>query len=138
MRIEVGGNRLDEQLTTKMGFRKAVSLGGSVTGHGADLIIVDDLLKAMDAISPVERQRCKDFYEQTLISRLNDKQRGRIIVIRQRLHEDDLPRASDCVRHVRASGSAGHCNPRRDDPDRLWRISPSAQGYPALAREGAN
>lgn len=104
MRIEVGGNRLDEQLTTKGGSRKAVSLGGSVTGHGADLIIVDDLLKAMDAISPAERQRCKDFYEQTLISRLNDKQRGRIIVIQQRLHEDDLPG------HLIASGAFEHLN----------------------------
>ena len=33
---------------------------------------------------------CKEFYEQTLFSRLNDKQNGAIIAIQQRLHEDDL------------------------------------------------
>lgn len=57
MRIKVGGNRLDEQITTMNGGRKAVSLGGPVTGFGADVIIVDDLLKAADAAFAVERER---------------------------------------------------------------------------------
>jgi len=90
-RLDQGGNRMDEQITTAQGGRKAVSLGGAVTGFGADLIIVDDLMKASDAGSPVERQRVRDYYEQTLLSRLNNKSEGRIIVIQQRLHEDDLP-----------------------------------------------
>jgi predicted phage terminase large subunit-like protein len=90
-RLQVGGNRLEEQITTANGGRKAVSLGGAVTGFGADLIIVDDLMKALDASSDVERQRALDFYQQTLLSRLNDKKEGRIIVIQQRLHQDDLP-----------------------------------------------
>ncbi len=76
--------------TTKGGGRKAVSLGGAVTGFGADLIIIDDLMKAADANSVTERQRVRDYYSQTLYSRLNDKQQGRIISIQQRLHEDDL------------------------------------------------
>ena len=79
-----------ELVTAAGGGRKAVSLGGSLTGFGADIIIVDDLMKAGDASSPVERERVRDFYEQTLVSRLNDKRTGRIIVIQQRLHEDDL------------------------------------------------
>jgi predicted phage terminase large subunit-like protein len=90
-RIKVGGNRLDEQLTTRNGSRKAVSLGSAVTGFGADLIILDDPLKAADASSPTERQRVLDYYQTTLLSRLNDKVNGRIIVVQQRLHEDDLP-----------------------------------------------
>ena len=73
-----------------MGLRKAVSLGGSVTGHGANILIIDDLMKAEDACSVTERQRVKEFCEQTLFSRLNDKQNGAIIAIQQRLHEDDL------------------------------------------------
>lgn len=79
-----------ELVTAGAGGRKAVSLGGSLTGFGADIIIVDDLMKAADASSAVERQRVRDFYEQTLVSRLNDKCDGRIVVIQQRLHEDDL------------------------------------------------
>lgn len=90
-RLEAGGGRVDEQITTAQGGRKAVSLGGAVTGFGADLIIVDDLMKAGDANSPAERQRVRDYYEQTLVSRLNNKSEGRIISIQQRLHEDDLP-----------------------------------------------
>jgi predicted phage terminase large subunit-like protein len=83
-------NREAETLTTAKGGRKAVSLGGPVTGFGADLLIVDDLMKAADAASETERQRVKDYYEQTLFSRLNDKQSGRIVAIQQRLHEDDF------------------------------------------------
>jgi predicted phage terminase large subunit-like protein len=71
--------------------RFTVSLGGAATGFGADLIIIDDLMKAQDAASALERQRVKDYYEQTLLSRLNNKSQGRVIVIQQRLHEDDLP-----------------------------------------------
>ena len=82
---------MDEQITTLQGGRKAVSLGGAATGFGADLIVVDDLMKAADASSVAERQRVRNYYEQTLLSRLNDKADGRIVVIQQRLHEDDLP-----------------------------------------------
>ncbi|GJD97813.1 phage terminase large subunit [Methylobacterium iners] len=89
-RLAVGGNREDEQLTTARGGRKAISLGGAATGFGADLIIIDDLMKAADAGSATERERVKAYYEQTLLSRLNDKGAGRIIAIQQRLHEDDL------------------------------------------------
>ena len=91
MRLAEGGNQADEQTTTRGGVRKAISHGGAATGFGADIIIIDDLMKAADASSASERQRVKDFYEQTLLSRLNNQQTGRIIVIQQRLHEDDLP-----------------------------------------------
>jgi hypothetical protein len=47
-----------------------------ISDFGADMIVVDDLMKAADASSAVERQRAKDYYEQTLLSRLNDKTEG--------------------------------------------------------------
>ncbi len=80
-----------EFLTNQNGGRRAVSRGGALTGFGADIIIVDDIMKADDCRSATERQQVKDFYEGTLYSRLNDKREGRIIVVQQRLHEDDLP-----------------------------------------------
>ncbi len=80
-----------ELVTSKGGYRKAVSVGGAVTGFGADYIVVDDLMKASDATSAVARETAIEFYQQSLISRLNDQERGRIIVIAQRLHEDDVP-----------------------------------------------
>jgi hypothetical protein len=83
-------NTESEFMTTARGLHKAVSLGGAVTGHGADILIIDDMLKADDARSETERRHVHDFYEQTLFSRLNDKRNGAIIAIQQRLHEDDL------------------------------------------------
>lgn len=76
--------------TRQGGFRWSLSLGGAFTGLGADIIIVDDMMNAKDASSPVERERVKRFYNETLITRLDDKRTGRIIAIQQRLHEDDL------------------------------------------------
>lgn len=90
-RIRDGGNRALELQTTCGGMRKAVSVGGSVTGFGADLIIVDDCMKAEDVRSPARREEVRAWFDGTLLSRLNDKRSGRIVSIQQRLHEDDLP-----------------------------------------------
>jgi len=90
VRIDSRHNRSDEIMTTHRGGRKAVSLGGPATGFGADILIVDDLMKAVDVQSPIERQRAKDYFDQTLLSRLDNKQTGRIVAIQQRLHEDDI------------------------------------------------
>jgi hypothetical protein len=77
-------------MTTARGMRKAVSVGGPVTGFGARVLIVDDLMKAADAQSETERRRVKEFFDQTLYSRMDDKTEGIIIAIQQRLHEDDF------------------------------------------------
>lgn len=90
-RIRDGGNRALELETTRGGVRKAVSVGGSVTGFGADIIIVDDCMKAEDVRSPARREEVRAWFDGTLLSRLNDKRSGRILSIQQRLHEDDLP-----------------------------------------------
>jgi len=90
-RISERGNRALELETTAGGVRKAVSVAGSITGFGADIIIVDDCMKADEAKSPTVRQELRNWFDNTLLSRLNDKARGRIISIQQRLHEDDLP-----------------------------------------------
>lgn len=89
-RIDPRSNRADEVRTTRGGGRKAVSLGGAVTGFGADVIVIDDLMKAQDALSERQREIVRDYFEQTLYSRLDDKERGRIVAIQQRLHEDDF------------------------------------------------
>jgi predicted phage terminase large subunit-like protein len=54
------------------------------------LIIIDDPLKAEDAMSDLARKRLIDWYAGTLVSRLNDKEHGSIVVVMQRLHESDL------------------------------------------------
>ena len=105
-RIAERGARIDEVRTTRRGFRKAVSLGGAATGFGADVLIIDDLLKAADATatSDTERARAKSYIEGTLLSRLDDKTNGKVIAIQQRLHEDDP------VGYLLATGAYTHLN----------------------------
>ena len=76
--------------TTHYGFRLSVSVGGAAIGRGGEFIIIDDPLKPDEALSEVQRKAVNDWYDHTLITRLNNKRTGRIIVIMQRLHEDDL------------------------------------------------
>ena len=77
-------------MTTAGGGRMATSVGGVLTGRGANLIIIDDPLKPEDALSESRRQDVNNWFDSTLLSRLNDKATGCIIVIMQRLHQDDL------------------------------------------------
>ena len=85
------GNRALELETNAGGVRKAVSVGGSITGFGADIIIVDDCMKADEARSQAARDEVRGWFDNTLSTRLNDKANGIILSIQQRLHEDDLP-----------------------------------------------
>src|SRR5262245_10651541 len=76
--------------TTAQGSRVATSVGGVLTGRGADIIVIDDPLKPEEALSQTQRQAANEWYDHTLYSRLNDKLTGAIVLIMHRLHEDDL------------------------------------------------
>ena len=76
--------------TTAQGSRVATSVGGVLTGRGADIIVIDDPLKPEEALSQTQRQAANEWYDHTLYSRLNDKLSGAIVLIMHRLHEDDL------------------------------------------------
>src|SRR3984957_13325634 len=79
-----------QELTTQQGFRLATSVGGVLTGRGADFIIIDDPLKPEEALSETQRRTVNEWFSHTLYSRLNDKSKGCIIIVMQRLHQDDL------------------------------------------------
>jgi len=81
---------VQEFVTTQNGFRLATSVGGVLTGRGADFIIIDDPLKPDEALSETQRKSVNEWFDHTLYSRLNNKQTGCIIIIMQRLHQDDL------------------------------------------------
>src|SRR5437016_12457295 len=81
---------VQEFVTTRQGYRLATSNGGVLTGRGADIILIDDPLKPEEALSDAQRQAANEWYDHTLYSRLNDKRCGAIVIIMQRLHEDDL------------------------------------------------
>lgn len=76
--------------TTEHGYRIATSIGGTLTGRGGDIIIIDDPIKPEDAFNLTSRENLMDWYRSTLYSRLNNQNNGVIIVVMQRLHVDDL------------------------------------------------
>jgi hypothetical protein len=77
------------ELTTR-GFRLATSVGGTLTGRGGDVIVIDDPLKPDDAFSETKRSAANQWFTNTLLSRLDDKRTGAIVVVMQRVHVDDL------------------------------------------------
>ena len=89
-RIDPKKNSEAEFMTTRKGGRLATSIGGTLTGRGADILIIDDPHKPDESLSDVKRANVIEWYRNTLISRLNDKEGGVIIVVQQRVHEEDL------------------------------------------------
>jgi len=83
-------NRADLLETHAGGKVIATSMNAGFTGMGADLIIVDDPLSAQSAFSERQRERCRRTFDEGLRSRLDDPARGAIVVVMQRLHEEDL------------------------------------------------
>lgn len=83
-------NTENEVMTTRNGYRLTTSLEGSLTGRGGDIIIIDDPLKPIDALSDTKRERVNQWFPNTLQSRLDNKREGAIILVMQRLHIHDL------------------------------------------------
>ena len=81
---------VNDFMTTAQGFRMATSVGGVLTGRGGDFIIIDDPLKPEEALSETGRKAVNEWFDNTLQSRLNHKEKGVIIIVMQRLHQDDL------------------------------------------------
>jgi predicted phage terminase large subunit-like protein len=79
-----------ETMTTARGFRYATSLGGTLTGRGADLIVLDDPQKPDEALSEALRNSAGQWFDTTLLPRLDSKSDGAVVIVMQRLHEDDL------------------------------------------------
>jgi hypothetical protein len=91
MRISRAKNTELEVVTTQNGYRLASSIDGSLIGRGGDTIIVDDPLKgAIDANSDTKRERANYLFNSNVRPRLDNKQKGAIIIVMQRWHPDDL------------------------------------------------
>lgn len=97
VRLQDDSKARDEFRTTDGGIVYASGAEGSITGYGASkmrtkfggAIVIDDPHKAGEATSSIMRQSVIDWYQNTIQSRLN-KPDAPIIVIMQRLHEEDL------------------------------------------------
>lgn len=75
--------------TNKGGGMLSVGIGAGITGRGADLLLLDDVIKNREeANSEVIRNKIYDEYQSSLLTRLHYG--GAIILIMTRWHEDDL------------------------------------------------
>ena len=112
-------NEKSKFMTTARGHRMAVSVGSAVTGEGGNFLIIDDPLNPQEASSQAERTTANDWFSSTFYSRLNDKRPGNgvIIVIMQRLHQNDL------TGHLLKEGGWEHlCLPAINDRKRTITI----------------
>jgi hypothetical protein len=98
-RISKIHNQKSKFLTTENGFRFATSVGGSATGEGGDFLIIDDPHNPTQINSLKIRNRAIEWFEQTFVTRLNDKNKGAIVLVIQRLYQDDLSS------HLESSGN---------------------------------
>jgi hypothetical protein len=75
---------------TRRGGRLSTSTGGTLTGRGGDLIIIDDPLKPIDALSDSRREAANQWLLNTVMSRLDNKRAGAMVIVMQRVHMNDL------------------------------------------------
>jgi predicted phage terminase large subunit-like protein len=74
---------------SRTGFREGTPFR-SLTGGRGDRVVIDDPHSTETAESPAERETTTRIFRESVPSRVNDPERSAIIVIMQRLHEDDV------------------------------------------------
>ncbi len=91
VRLLRGENRLTEYTNTARGRMLSASMaGGRVHGKGGNRLVIDDPHNPKKALSEKAREDTLQDFRQALYPRLNSKRHGAIVVVMQRLHEDDL------------------------------------------------
>jgi len=83
-------NTTDTFRNSKGGHILSMVMAHVTTGLGGETLIVDDPISAKDKDNPVFLKKIWKLYTGTLMSRLNDKKEGNIIVVSQRLAEGDI------------------------------------------------
>lgn len=100
----------------KRGFRQGLGITGSITGKRGTDLLIDDALDAKKAFSDVEVANVNDTYDSAVSSRLNDPVNDGIVLIMQRLRDNDL---------------TGHLLSKKQQHWTLVRIPMEYEGTPA-------
>jgi predicted phage terminase large subunit-like protein len=97
------------------GFRQAMAMA-SLTGTRGDRVIIDDPHSIEGAISDADRARTLRVFTETVPSRLSNPDRSAIVVVMQRIHEQDVSGfiLSDADNH----GYVHLCLPMEFEPER--------------------
>lgn len=90
--VDAGGASLSEVRTSAKGYRLATTVDGPATGKGAHFAIVDDPFKAKEGSSQSDSARndVHDWFKGSLMTRFDRPAKGAMVVVHQRLHQDDL------------------------------------------------
>jgi len=97
----------------KTGYRIAAGVGGSVTGEGGDILVVDDPHNVKDVFSDVSLATTMAWFDEVLSTRLNSQEEGAIVVIMQRISHKDL------AEHIIQRGDYEHlCLPMEYESNR--------------------
>lgn len=83
-------NQKQKFVTTERGFRLASSVGASVIGEGGNFLIIDDPISPAQAMNKNWREHVNRWFDHTFSTRLDNKKKGRIVLVMQRLHSEDL------------------------------------------------
>lgn len=118
----------------KTGWKIATSVKGVGTGERGDRVVVDDPHNVKDGESEAIRSETVRWFRESLSDRFNNMEEGVLIVIMQRVHEDDvsgaiishgmnychlmIPMEYDPARHC--TTSIGWTDPREEDAELAW------------------
>jgi hypothetical protein len=74
----------------KRGWKLASSVGGVGTGERGDRVILDDPHNVKEVESELVRSETVRWFRESMSNRLNDSERSAIVIIMQRVQEDDV------------------------------------------------
>lgn len=89
MRLKEGRDSISNYRTMAGGQRFSCSVGGSATGFHAHIITIDDPINPKQSASEVELKSANEWIDKTLTTRKVDKSVSAMVLIMQRLHEND-------------------------------------------------
>ena len=131
---------------TSMGGLRAISVGGATTGFRGDFLILDDAHNASEGESDAKRSEAVQWFLETFQTRVNDLDNSPIVVVGQRIHEEDVYAAAielgyehlnipmEWDESMRATTSIGWTDPRSKDGELMWPERFSADAIERLKR----
>ena len=108
----------------EFGSRQSVSVGGNVTGDGADIRIADDLLDASDAKTEGALKKVNDYLDEVFSTRIASSTYAPLILVMQRLAVED---ASG---HLMSQGAKILCLPMSYDPNHVNLSNTPPEAWP--------
>lgn len=130
--------------TDQMGGMRAVSVGGATTGFRGDCNILDDAHNASDGESDAVRSEAVQWFLETFQTRVNDLNTSPIIVVGQRIHQEDVPQVAidlgfehlnipmEWDEACRKTTVLGWTDPRTEEGDLMWPERFSAEAVERL------